>query len=155
MAPKHDITGTNPLPGGLIITPFVVSGRDDLTILINRGYVPYTHYTAEKRKEGQIEDEVEIVALCRKDEIISTFTPPNKPPTEWHWREIDQMAKTLGTAPVFLDAVKQSSVKGGPLGGQTAINLRNEHMSYIVTWYTLSFLTSLMWWKKFGRFLFR
>ena len=143
------------MPGGLIITPFVVSGRDGLTILVNRGYVPYTHYTAEKRKEGQVEDEIELIGLCRKDEIISTFTPENKPPTEWHHREIDLMAKTLGTAPVLLDATKQSTIKGGPLGGQTAINLRNEHMTYIVTWYTLTFLTSLMWWHKFGKLMFR
>ena len=27
-----------------------------------------------------------------------------------------------------------SSVPGGPIGGQTNVQLRNEHLSYIVTW---------------------
>lgn len=153
LQPKHDITGTNHLPGGLIITPFVLSGRNDQTILVNRGFVPYTNYSPNKRQEGQIEDEVELVGLLRKDEIISSFTPPNKPPNEWHFREIDLMSKTLNTLPVLLDATIESSVKGGPLGGQTAINLRNEHMNYIVTWFSLTFFTTLLWWQKFGKFL--
>ena len=28
----------------------------------------------------------------------------------------------------------ESSVPGGPIGGQTADHLRNKHMEYIVTW---------------------
>lgn len=156
MTPKHDITGTNHLPGGLIITPFVVSGRDDgLTILVNRGYVPYTNYSPVTRADSQVLDEVEITGLLRQNEIISSFTPENKPPNEWHFREIDLMAKTLNTAPIFIDADMKSSMKGGPLGGQTQINLRNEHMSYIITWYTLTFFTTVLWFNKFGRQLFR
>lgn len=27
-----------------------------------------------------------------------------------------------------------STVPGGPIGGQTRVTLRNEHMQYIVTW---------------------
>jgi surfeit locus 1 family protein len=153
LSPKHDQTGTNTLPGGLIITPFVVSGHENLTIIVNRGYVPYTHYLPAKRQEGQIEGEIELIGLVRKDEITSAFTPINKPPTEWHFRDIGAMAKSMGTAPIFLDEVRSSSVKGGPLGGQTAINLRNEHMSYVITWFTLTFFTTFLWWQKFGKVL--
>ncbi len=153
LSPKHDITGTNTLPGGLVITPFVVSDHPNLTVLVNRGYVPYTHYSPTKRLEGQIEDEIELVGLIRKNEITSTFTPHNKPPNEWHFRDIEAMARSLGTAPIFLDALRSSSVPGGPLGGQTAINLRNEHMNYAVTWFTLTFFTTFLWWQKFGKLL--
>lgn len=151
--PKHDITGTNHLPGGLIITPFVISGRNGQTILVNRGYVPYTKYSPSQRQAGQIEEEIELVGILRKDEIISSFTPLNKPPNEWHFREVELMSKTLDTSPVLLDAIRESSIIGGPLGGQTAINLRNEHMNYIVTWFSLSFLTTFLWWQKFGKLL--
>lgn len=154
LSPRHDITGQSTLPGGLIITPFEVADRNGLTILVNRGYVPYTDYSPTKRQEGQVEGQVELVGLLRKDEIISAFTPVNKPPNEWHHREINLMAKTLGTVPILIDAIQASTVKGGPLGGQTAINLRNEHMSYVITWWTLTFFTSLLWWNKFGRLLF-
>ncbi len=154
LSPKHDITGTNTQPGGLIITPFVVSDDPNLKILVNRGYVPYTKYSPLKRLEGQIEDEIELVGLLRKNEITSTFTPQNKPPNEWHFRDIDAMARSLGTAPIYLDAIRSSSVPGGPLGGQTAIQLRNEHMSYMITWYTLTVITAFLWWQKFGKLLF-
>lgn len=151
LSPKGDITGTNHLPGGLIITPFVLNNGK--TILVNRGYVPYTHYSPLKRSESQIEGEIELVGLMRKDEIISAFTPENKPPTEWHFRDIKAMAKILGTLPLFLDANNESTMKGGPIGGQTNISLRNEHMSYIITWFSLTFFTTVLWWNKFGRLL--
>lgn len=44
------------------------------------------------------------------------------------------MARKCNTAPVFIDAVKEGSVAGGPVGGQTRILLRNDHLSYLITW---------------------
>lgn len=44
------------------------------------------------------------------------------------------MAEAVGAAPVFLDANANSSVPDGPVGGQTNVTLRNEHLSYIFTW---------------------
>jgi surfeit locus 1 family protein len=153
---RHDQKGRMNLPGGYVITPFVLSNRaDNLTILVNRGYVPYTHYMPSKRPEAQVEGEVELIGLLRDDEITSTFTPINKPPEEWHFRNITEMALALGTAPIFIDTVDSTPIiKGGPLPGQTAINLRNEHMSYILTWFTLSGLTSFMWWRRFAHIFF-
>lgn len=48
--------------------------------------------------------------------------------------DISALAQKLGTAPVFVDADAQSTVPGGPLGGQTRVSLRNEHLSYLMTW---------------------
>jgi len=33
-----------------------------------------------------------------------------------------------------LFAETDSTVAGGPIGGQTNVTVRNEHLSYIVTW---------------------
>jgi surfeit locus 1 family protein len=152
---RHDLKGRVNLPGGYVITPFVVSNRsDNLVILVNRGYVPYTRYLPSSRAEGQVTGEVELVGLLRGNEPTTTFTPVNKPPNEWHFRDINMMAQELGTAPIFIDAVDSTTVKDGPLGGQTAVNLRNEHMSYIITWFTLSALTSGLWWRRFSRVFF-
>ena len=157
ITPRSDLTGTILGTGANVITPFVVSNNQNLRILVNRGYVPYTHLSPMSRKSAQIEEEVEIVGLLRgKMEYTNTFTPVNKPPHEWHFRDVNKIAETLGTAPIFLDATKEtksSAIRGGPLGGQTAINLRNEHMSYIVTWFSLSLLTSFLWWRRFGKAL--
>jgi surfeit locus 1 family protein len=147
---RHDLTGSTNLPGGLVITPFIVKNNPNLIILINRGFVPYTNYSAMTRLHAQIEQEVEIIGLLRSNEIMNSFTPANKPPYEWHHRDVDEMAKTLSTAPIFLDAVESCTIRGGPIAGQTAINLRNDHLSYIITWFSLSGLTSFLWWKRFA-----
>ena len=158
MMPRSDLTGELSFTGGWVITPFVVSNNPNLIVLVNRGFVPYTHFSPMKRTHAQIDGEVEITGLLRSPmEVTNAFTPDNKPPNEWHYRDVVKMAQTLGTAPIYLDATRDtesSSIRGGPLGGQTAINIRNEHMSYIVTWFTLSVLTSALWWKRFGRVLF-
>ncbi|THD19728.1 hypothetical protein D915_008780 [Fasciola hepatica] len=44
------------------------------------------------------------------------------------------MAKNLDTLPLLIDATYDSSTMGGPTGGQTRVNLRNEHMYCIITW---------------------
>lgn len=59
------------------------------------------------------------------------------------------MSSKLGTLPVFIDADGTSTIPGGPIGGQTRVTLRNEHLSYIVTWYGLSLLTTYMWYLKY------
>uniref|UniRef100_A0A8B9ZUJ5 SURF1-like protein n=1 Tax=Anas zonorhyncha TaxID=75864 RepID=A0A8B9ZUJ5_9AVES len=52
------------------------------------------------------------------------------------------------TFPEVLHLCK-STVPGGPIGGQTRVSLRNEHMQYIVTWYGLCAATSFLWYRKF------
>ena len=158
ITPRSDLTGTLQGTGANVITPFVLSSNPKLVILINRGYIPYTHLSPMTRKAAQSEDEVEIIGLLRgKLEYTNTFTPINKPPHEWHYRDVNKIAEVLGTVPIFLDArrdTESSSIRGGPIGGQTAINIRNEHISYIVTWFGLSILTSILWWRRFGKLLF-
>lgn len=63
----------------------------------------------------------------------------NRPEQElWNYRDVELMAFSRDTAPVFLDAVKEPNSgdqsKGMPIGGQTKITLRNEHLNYIITW---------------------
>ena len=155
ISPKPDLTETIRLTGAYVITPFMLSDRPNLTILVNRGFVPYYQFSPMTRQEGQIDGEVEIVGILRDNEVKGTFTPDNKPPAEWHNRDINEMARELNTAPLFIDAVESTTVKGGPLGGQTSINLRNEHLSYIVTWFSLSAITTFLWVRHFGVKLFK
>lgn len=58
------------------------------------------------------------------------------------------MSRLAGTEPVFLDATANSTIPGGPIGGQTRVSLRNEHLSYIITWFSLSAFTSWLWYTK-------
>lgn len=45
------------------------------------------------------------------------------------------MAEAANSSYVFLDATVESTVPGGPTGGQTQVNLKNDHLEYILTWY--------------------
>nr|CAD7257429.1 unnamed protein product [Timema shepardi] len=129
--------------GYLVITPFHLADRD-LTILVNRGWVPAKMKNPEQRKHGQVEGEVELVGLVRLNETRPTFTPKNSANTLLY-RDLEQMAEMVGAAPVYLEATESSSVPGGPIGGQTRISLRNEHM------YSLGGITAFMWYRRFIR----
>ncbi|VDQ11392.1 unnamed protein product [Trichobilharzia regenti] len=41
--------------------------------------------------------------------------------------------------------MEKSTFVGGPVGGQTRVTLRNEHASYIFTWFSLGTIGLGMW----------
>ncbi|XP_059148174.1 surfeit locus protein 1-like [Physella acuta] len=133
-----------------VVTPFKLSDRDE-TILVNRGHVTFKKRPPQLRMEGQIEDEVEITGVIRKNDKKSILDSDPLKDGFWLSRNIDEMAEIAGTAKVFIDADFNSTVPGGPTGGQTTVEVRNEHMSYIITWYALSILTFYMWMRAYRR----
>ncbi|PSN35363.1 Surfeit locus protein 1 [Blattella germanica] len=121
--------------GYLVITPFHLSDRNS-TILINRGWVPAKNKDPNTRTSGQIEGEVNMIGVVRLDEKRAPFVPKNKPKS-WFYRDLSKMAEVTGADPVFIEATADYSVPGGPIGGQTRISLRDEHLSYLLTWYNI------------------
>lgn len=135
--------------GANIVTPFHCTDLG-ITILVNRGYVPRQKIRPETRMKGQVEGEVEVVGVVRLTEVRKPFVPNNDVErNRWHYRDLEAMSHVTGAEPVFIDADFRSTVPGGPIGGQTRVTLRNEHMQYIVTWYGLCAATSYMWYAKF------
>uniref|UniRef100_A0A5F8G7B5 SURF1-like protein n=1 Tax=Monodelphis domestica TaxID=13616 RepID=A0A5F8G7B5_MONDO len=137
--------------GANVVTPFHCTDLG-ITILVNRGFVPRKRLNPDTRQKGQIEDEIDLIGMVRLTETRKPFVPENKPEkNRWHYRDLEAMAKVAGAEPIFIDANFKSTIPGGPIGGQTQVTLRNEHMQYIITWYGLSAATSYMWFKKFVR----
>ncbi|XP_003473186.1 surfeit locus protein 1 isoform X1 [Cavia porcellus] len=135
--------------GAFVVTPFHCTDLG-ITILVNRGFVPRKKVNPESRQKGQVEGEVDLTGVVRLTETRKPFVPENDPErNHWHYRNLEAMARTTGAEPVFLDADFKSTVPGGPIGGQTRVTLRNEHMQYIITWYGLCAATSYLWFKKF------
>lgn len=67
-------------------------------------------------------------------------------------RDLHQMSSHLDCAPVWLDAQGISDPpEGWPLPNQTRFTMRNEHLSYLITWYMLSAFTAVMWHRYFVR----
>ncbi|XP_037608385.1 surfeit locus protein 1 [Sebastes umbrosus] len=135
--------------GANVITPFRCTDLG-ITILVNRGYVPRQRIRPETRVKGQVEGEVELVGVVRLTEIRKPFIPNNDVErNRWHYRDLEAMGGVTGAEPIFIDADFGSTIPGGPIGGQTRVTLRNEHMQYITTWYGLCAATSYMWYAKF------
>ena len=98
--------------------------------------------------------EVTVSGVLRLTEERSSLSPANEATKNlWHSRDVEALAAKLNTRPVFLDLDLESSRKaagrGGPVGGQTRISLRNDHVQYMMTWWSVSAMTMLLWLKKF------
>eukprot|EP00049_Salpingoeca_infusionum_P025589 m.20436 g.20436 ORF g.20436 m.20436 type:complete len:244 (-) comp8164_c0_seq1:93-824(-) len=142
-----------PESGFHVITPFVRSDANNEKVLIDRGYIPGDLKEVSTRLEGQTPGEVTVEGYVRLGESKKTFTPENNPDKDmWHWIDVNTMAESRQTSPVLVDAVEDATPESGyPLGGQTRIQIRNEHMQYIITWYGLSAATLGMWFMFRGR----
>ncbi|XP_058789388.1 surfeit locus protein 1 [Phymastichus coffea] len=132
-----------------VITPFKVKNRN-LTILVNRGWLPKKYKYPNERLKCQVKGKMKIIGINRLNEKRPQFVPKNEPEKEiWHYRDIYEMAEFASTDPVYLDMVELDFKPGMPIGTQTRMNLRNEHLSYIITWYSLSAITGFYWYRIF------
>ncbi|OWR40599.1 surfeit 1 isoform 1 [Danaus plexippus plexippus] len=138
--------------GYLVVTPFKLSHNGEI-ILINRGWIPQNLRPKEKRQASMVEGEITLNGIVRLTENRSPFMPKNNPEKgSWLYRDLDQMSSHLDCAPVWLDAQGISDPpEGWPLPNQTRFTMRNEHLSYLITWYMLSAFTAVMWHRYFVR----
>ena len=137
-----------------VITPFTVDGTN-LRILVNRGWLGLRgkEEVTENAHIGLDASEPhELVGVIRKSDKRSTYGLKNDVTrNEWHIRDIDAMAQALNTAPIFIDANQDTKRTQGPIGGQTQLNIRNEHLNYAITWFGLAAFSFLMWYSKYGK----
>ncbi|KAG8547708.1 hypothetical protein GDO81_027739 [Engystomops pustulosus] len=137
--------------GAHVITPFFCSDLG-ITILVNRGFVPNKKLSPQTRSEGQIEGDLDLVGIVRLTENRQQFSPENDVQKNvWYYRDLAAMAERSGAEPIYIEAVYDTTVPGGPIGGQTRVALKNDHLQYSVTWFSLSAFTSLLWYQKFIR----
>ncbi|EDQ90553.1 uncharacterized protein MONBRDRAFT_18583 [Monosiga brevicollis MX1] len=135
-----------PEAGVQVITPFRLADTGEV-ILVNRGFVPEAQAPPHKRAAGQVEGTVRLEGIVRHGESQTAFVPDNHPEQNtWYWIDVFTMASNRSALPVLIDATAECTPPGGfPLGGQTNITVRNEHLSYIITWYSISAITLAMW----------
>jgi surfeit locus 1 family protein len=126
--------------GYWIMTPFKFTGGD--TVLINRGWVPENKKLPAARAEGQVSGEVTIDGVIRLPQQKTWFQPENEPQKNiWFYIDPTQMAAADGLAvrtDLYLDAGPAPNPGGFPIGGQTRINLPNDHLQYAITWALLA-----------------
>lgn len=134
-------------PGWHLITPFAVSGGP--TILVNRGWLPLSHKPPETRPDSQIPGATKIVGILRLPPGKNAFTPDNKPDEGgWFWVDLPAMAKRAGlkSHPAYYIELLQGGTPGTyPLAAQSRIQARNEHLQYVITWYSLAIAGFVIW----------
>uniref|UniRef100_A0A1B6I8V3 SURF1-like protein n=1 Tax=Homalodisca liturata TaxID=320908 RepID=A0A1B6I8V3_9HEMI len=134
-----------------LITPFVLSDSGE-RILVNRGWIVTKTVNPEKRPWSKTEGEQTITGVVRNPEPVGMVAPATSPKYKiWHFRDIADMAEKRNCLPIYIDATVDHSIPGKLWGGQTRYHLRNEHLSYIITWFSLSAATSYMWYIRYAK----
>ncbi|CAG8489562.1 10876_t:CDS:2 [Paraglomus brasilianum] len=138
-------------PGYNVITPLE---RDDgSSVLVNRGWISRDKADPSTRPNSLQEGIVTIDGMVKNGEKRGIFVPMNKvEENEWLWADIDTMAERTNALPILVEksldvspyVVNKLIDEGDPVGKTPAVELRNTHTQYAVTWYSLSALTSVM-----------
>lgn len=126
--------------GYWIISPLTLA--DGRILLVNRGWVPGKKKELAKRPETAVKGKVTVTGLIRVGPERSYFTPKSQPEKNiWFGRDIAQMADSanlMNVAPVMLDMVGEQDVTHLPVPSDGTIRIRNDHLSYILTWYGIA-----------------
>ena len=122
--------------------------RDDGSlVLVNRGWVPLDKRDPESRPEGLPEGTVTVEGVARVPAAQGWMQPDNDPAANmWFWYDIPAMAAQVGQAepapasrfPSSIEAGDAPNPGGFPIGGQTNVNIANNHLQYAFTWYSLA-----------------
>ncbi|OYQ32573.1 hypothetical protein CHU95_17480 [Niveispirillum lacus] len=124
-----------------VLTPLL---RDDGAgiVLIDRGWVPLDKRDPASRPEGQVGGSVTISAIARVPQDRAFMQPDNDPATRtFFWLDMKALAAIAGAdrlAPLVLQADATANPGGLPIGGRTIVVLKNDHLSYALTWYGLA-----------------
>ena len=126
-----------------VVTPLRL--EDGRGLLVDRGWVPPERRDPASRPQGQIEGPVKLRGLIRTGgwKGYDFVRPENKPEEGFYfWLDLPDMAARAGlrnpVTEVYLAAGPEENPGGFPLGGQTRIEIPNDHLEYAITWYALA-----------------
>ena len=126
--------------GYWILAPLTLA--DGRVLLINRGWVPLEKKEPQTRPETKLRGRAVIQGILRVGADRHYFTPKNSVEKNiWFGRDIAAMAAAHGfthVVPAMLDRVGTQDVKRLPVPSDGTITLRNDHLSYIITWYGIA-----------------
>ncbi|HEU4476444.1 MAG TPA: SURF1 family protein [Methyloceanibacter sp.] len=129
--------------GWHVITPLQTADGD--MVLVDRGFVPEALKDPSSRAAGQIDSVTTVTGIVRAPDRQNLFTPDNEPKANrWFWRDLRAMSHsmfpegTIEVAPFFVEADNTSVPAGWPQGGQTRLDIPNNHLQYAITWVLLA-----------------
>ena len=133
-----------------IVTPLLRTDRPDApAVLVNRGWVPNDRLDPATRTDGLPAGRVTVQGVLRLPAEQGWLQPDNDPvANRWFWTDPAAMAEQAGldaVAPLVLEAGAGSAPETLPIGGQTRVDIPNNHLHYALTWYGLAVVLAVIY----------
>jgi surfeit locus 1 family protein len=126
--------------GWHVVTPLLRA--DGAAVLVDRGWVTDAAIDPASRPESLVAGEVEIGGILRVPTPPGWLIPDNRPEAnQWYWLDLPAMAAAAGIDGPVLPLVLEAELgpPGAlPIGGQTRVELPNDHLQYALTWFSLA-----------------
>ena len=126
-----------------VVTPLKTD--DGRIVLFDRGWIPSEKKEPAQRTEGQVAGRVELTGIVRRSQIKGRFVPDNAPDKNvWFQVDVPLMRQLAGASPdprldtFFLEADAAPNPGGVPIGGQTRLDIPNDHLQYAITWFLIA-----------------
>jgi surfeit locus 1 family protein len=133
-------TGPNGVPVYHVLTPLVLD--DGRVMMIDRGIVPTVLRDPAARPGSEPTGSVSLVGIWRTPDRPGPFTPaPDLAHRVWFARDLAGLARVNHlrlAAPAILEATASPNAQAWPRGGQTRVDLPNDHLQYALTWFLLA-----------------
>lgn len=130
-----------------VLTPFALTGGG--SVLVDRGWVPVERKLPAQRAEGQVAGTLTLEAVARVPHGQAWLQPDNEPQNNmWFFVDLPAMAKATGVAlrtDLYVDAGPAENPGTYPVGGQTRIELPNDHLQYAITWGLLALALAVIY----------
>jgi cytochrome oxidase assembly protein ShyY1 len=139
-AVRDDISG----PGAWAFMPARLQGGD--TVVINAGFVQNTMQDRNQQDRAVANfvthGPVTLTGYIRFPETAGPLTPSeNRAKRLWFTRDHLAMARAFGwgeVAPFYIDLEQPVPANGIPKPGPLQVHLKDDHLQYAVTWFTLA-----------------
>lgn len=127
-------------PGFDIIAPF--EADDGRRILIERGYVPQDQRDPATRRAPEGTQRIE--GFLRWPDDVNRFTPDPDPAKRiWYARNVPSLSGAAQTDPVMI-VQAPTGAQGYPRGRAVAVRIRNNHLQYALTWFSIAVIWLVM-----------
>jgi surfeit locus 1 family protein len=126
-----------------LVTP--VRDEAGRIVLVDRGWMPSNHRDPASRAASRLDGPVDLVGVVRRSQKKPFFVPDNDPAKDfWFTVDVPLMRKLAGAEPdamldaFFLEADSAPNPGGLPIGGQTHLDIPNDHLQYAITWFLIA-----------------
>lgn len=126
-----------------VVTPVRTDGG--AIVLYDRGWIPSEQKEPAKRAEAQLGGKVDLTGIVRRTQVKRQFAPENDPAKNfWFHVDVPLMRQMAGGKPdpvldtFFLEADARPNPGGVPVGGQTRLDIPNDHLQYAITWFLIA-----------------